>query len=169
MEIVTLDLERSFKGHAVITKGVKGYRCASCGEEFYQGEDVERVDALLATLEDEKGPEEAKGFMSDRVDKAIKEFCELVRQELGANLLGLRLFGSVARGTATPESDIDVLVLVQREDSAAREAVIKVAVDINLKHDVVMSPVIMSFERYSMPLFRETHFYKSLQEEGISL
>lgn len=153
-------------------KGVKGYRCGSCGEKFYQGEDVERVDALLATLEREKDTEGAvvgKGFMPDRVDNAIKEFCELVKRELGANLLGIRLFGSVARGTATPDSDIDVLVLVQREDSAAREAVIKAAVDINLKHDVVMSPVIMSFERYSRPLFRETHFYRSLQEEGVSL
>ncbi|MGB9860278.1 MAG: nucleotidyltransferase domain-containing protein, partial [Moorellaceae bacterium] len=67
------------------------------------------------------------------------------------------------------ESDIDILVLVQREDRATRQAIIGAAVGINLKHDVVISPVIMSAERYSAPLFRETHFYKSLQEEGIPL
>lgn len=79
------------------------------------------------------------------------------------------MFGSVARGTATPESDIDILVLVKREDSAVRKAIIEAAVEINLKHDVVVSPVIMSAERYSAPLFQETHFYKCLQQEGIPL
>lgn len=110
-----------------------------------------------------------QNIIPDRADKAIKEFCEFLRRELGANLLEIRLFGSVARGTATPESDIDILVLVRREDSAAREAIIEAAVEINLKHDVVVSPVIMSADRYSAPLFKETHFYKSLQEEGIPL
>lgn len=108
-------------------------------------------------------------IIPEKSSRAIKEFCELLRGELGENLLGIRLFGSVARGTATPESDIDILVLVQREDRATREAIIGTAVEINLKHDVVVSPVIMSAERYSAPLFRETYFYKSLQEEGIPL
>ncbi|MGB9661795.1 MAG: nucleotidyltransferase domain-containing protein [Moorellaceae bacterium] len=111
----------------------------------------------------------AETIIPDNVGRAIKEFCELLRGELGANLLGIRLFGSVVRGTATPESDIDILVLVQREDRATREAIIGATVGMNLKHDVVISPVIMSAERYSAPLFRETHFYKSLQEEGIPL
>lgn len=111
----------------------------------------------------------AETIIPDKTRRAINEFCELLRREQGENLLGIRLFGSVARGTATPESDIDILVLVKREDRAAREAIIEAAVEINLKHDVVVSPVIMSTERYSAPLFRETHFYKSLQEEGIPL
>ena len=108
-------------------------------------------------------------IIPDKMSRAIKEFYELLRGELGENLLEMRLFGSVARGTATPESDIDILVLVQKEDRATREAIIGATVEINLKHDVVVSPVIMSAERYSAPLFRETHFYKSLQEEGIPL
>lgn len=45
-------------------------------------------------------------IIPDNVSRAIKEFCELLRGELGENLLGIRLFGSVVRGTATPESDI---------------------------------------------------------------
>ncbi|WP_025775137.1 hypothetical protein MTCOM_15520 [Moorella thermoacetica] len=108
-------------------------------------------------------------IISSRIDKAIKEFCELLKQQLGGKLLATRLFGSVARGTATPESDIDILVVVKNEDKLTREIVIEAAVDINLKYDVVISPIIMSAARYSGPLFQETLFYKSIQEEGIPL
>ncbi|MGB9781562.1 MAG: nucleotidyltransferase domain-containing protein [Moorellaceae bacterium] len=55
----------------------------------------------------------AEAIIPGKTRRAIKEFCELLRREQGENLLGLRLFGSVARGTATPESDIDILVLVK--------------------------------------------------------
>ncbi|WP_235612807.1 nucleotidyltransferase family protein [Moorella sp. Hama-1] len=110
-----------------------------------------------------------KKNISGKIDKAIKEFCELLKQQLGGKLLRTRLFGSVARGTATPESDIDILVVVENEDKLAREIVIEAAVDINLKYDVVISPIIMSAARYSGPLFQETFFYKSIQEEGIPL
>ncbi|MEW8960065.1 nucleotidyltransferase domain-containing protein [Neomoorella humiferrea] len=110
-----------------------------------------------------------KKTISGRNDKAIKDFCELLKQQLGEKLLATRLFGSVARGTATPESDIDILVVVENEDKPTREIVIDAAVEINLKYDVVISPIIMSAARYSGPLFRETLFYKSIQEEGIPL
>ena len=57
MEPTALDLERSYKGYTIIIKGVKGYRCADCGEEFYQGEDVERIDTVLAAIAGEAEPE----------------------------------------------------------------------------------------------------------------
>lgn len=110
-----------------------------------------------------------KGKIPDQINKAIREFCYQLRKRLGAKLLETRLFGSVARGTFTPQSDIDILVIVQDDEKASREVIIDLAVDINLQYDVVISPVVMSAERFSRPLFQETYFYKSIQEEGISL
>ena len=57
MEPATIDMERSYRGYTIVIKGVKGYRCAWCGEEFYQGEDVERIDAALAAVAGEAEPE----------------------------------------------------------------------------------------------------------------
>lgn len=102
-------------------------------------------------------------------EKAINEFCDTLRAQLNTNLVEIRLFGSTARGTFTDESDIDILVVVQNENGLTREAVIDMAVDINLKHDVVISPIVMSKNRYTEPLFQETLFYKSIQEEGMPL
>ncbi|MGQ9825080.1 MAG: nucleotidyltransferase domain-containing protein [Desulfotomaculales bacterium] len=101
-----------------------------------------------------------------QIKRIINEFGNQIKRRLGKNLLDIRLFGSVARGTFTPESDIDVLLVVQDESRQIRDAVIETAVEINLKHDVVIAPIIMSKDRYAGALFRETLFYKSLQEEG---
>lgn len=106
---------------------------------------------------------------SAQMERIINEFGNKIKRRLGKNLLDVRLFGSVARGTFTPESDIDVLLVVQNESRQIRDAVIEAAVEINLKHDVVIAPIIMSKDRYAGALFRETLFYKSLQEEGRSL
>ena len=42
---------------------------------------------------------------------AVEEFVKRLRQGLSSNMLDVRLFGSEARGEATSESDIDVLVV----------------------------------------------------------
>jgi len=101
--------------------------------------------------------------------EAINEFCRIVRGSLGTNLQEILLFGSMARGTSTSESDIDILVVVKNEDGLIRDKVIDITVDINIKYDVVISPIIMSKERYRNPLFQQTHFHKSVEKEGISI
>lgn len=103
------------------------------------------------------------------IEKAINEFSKLLKQRLGANLLEIRLFGSVARGRFTLESDIDILIVAREDIRLVREIAMDVVVDINLKYDVVISPVIMLKEHYSASVFRETLFFKALQEEGYAL
>jgi predicted nucleotidyltransferase len=39
-----------------------------------------------------------------QMERIINEFGNQIKQRLGKNLLDIRLFGSVARGTFTPES-----------------------------------------------------------------
>jgi predicted nucleotidyltransferase len=51
--------------------------------------------------------------------RAINAFVRRLRGDLPDNIVDLRLFGSEARGDATPESDIDVLVVVQPEHERA--------------------------------------------------
>lgn len=97
---------------------------------------------------------------------AIKEFSSLLKQKIGSNLCETRVFGSVARGTATSESDIDILVLLEDKTLEVRDVIAEITLDVNLKYDVVLAPIIMTKEHYSNPLFQETAFFKNLIREG---
>lgn len=43
----------------------------------------------------------------------LNRFKQLLLERFGANLLSLILFGSVARGTANQESDINLLIIMK--------------------------------------------------------
>ncbi|WP_347489210.1 nucleotidyltransferase domain-containing protein [Desulfoscipio sp. XC116] len=103
------------------------------------------------------------------IQNAIVEFCSDIRAKLKNNVLELRLFGSVARGDNTPESDIDILVLIKNKNKATEDIIYDAAFEASLKHDVVISPIIRTHKEYTYPLFQETLYYKKLQEEGFSL
>ena len=45
--------------------------------------------------------------------RAIERFASRLNEELGDDLRGLWLYGSRARGTAHPESDVDLLVIAE--------------------------------------------------------
>lgn len=46
----------------------------------------------------------------------LDAFVERLKRKLGEQLVSAVLYGSVARGTARPDSDIDVLVVIEKED-----------------------------------------------------
>lgn len=77
---------------------------------------------------------------------AINEFHQILKSRFSSDLQTVKVFGSVARGTAGEESDIDVLVLIKEKTPAIRETISDLAFEVNLKYDVVLSPVIMSCE-----------------------
>ncbi|GAB6173681.1 nucleotidyltransferase domain-containing protein [Paradesulfitobacterium aromaticivorans] len=101
--------------------------------------------------------------------KAIEEFSRTIKRKLASNIKDVRLFGSVARGNGTPESDIDILVLVEKEDKLTDDTIMDSAVDVNLNYDVVISPIIMTVSHYTNQLFKETAFYYALEQEGVSI
>jgi len=49
-----------------------------------------------------------------------------VKKALGSNLVGLRFFGSKARGKASRDSDIDNAVVVQQRNAGAWDNVIEI-------------------------------------------
>jgi predicted nucleotidyltransferase len=54
---------------------------------------------------------------SKELNEALKNLAEkyarLARENLGTNIISVTLFGSVARGEATPNSDIDLLIVCE--------------------------------------------------------
>jgi uncharacterized protein len=100
---------------------------------------------------------------------AIEEFVGRLRAVLGSNLIEVKLFGSKATGKDQPDSDIDVLVAVEKNGADVEDRVLDIAFDTNLKHDVYISPRVIDCATLADPVWRITPFLKAIADEGIPL
>lgn len=109
--------------------------------------------------------------LNTRHAAALDDFVARARGTLGNHLIDLRLFGSVARGDASPDSDIDVLVVVQPDERrvALENQIIDIAFDVNLEHNVYIAPHVVTPAILEHPVWKETPFLKTVTREAIPL
>jgi predicted nucleotidyltransferase len=80
----------------------------------------------------------------------LREFREELEELYGARLKDIILYGSWARGDATEDSDIDLLIILEGEVTPGAEIdrMIDIITELNLKHGVLISVVPISEEDY---------------------
>ena len=85
----------------------------------------------------------------------------------GDRLRGVYLYGSYARGEADPESDLDVLVVLDRIDCYSDEVdrTGELGAELSLKYSVSISKV---YKREHDWLERESPFLANVREEAIA-
>lgn len=78
------------------------------------------------------------------------------------------LYGSVARGTHTEESDVDIAVIVRRYTKDMHDKMIDLTVELELEYNKVLSVLLIDYDN-----FREWEdvlpFYKNMKKDGIML
>lgn len=107
-----------------------------------------------------------------RRERALSDFAERVRAALGRRLVDLRLFGSVARGDARPDSDLDVLVVVHAPEEARARLegeIVDLAFDVNLLHDLYISPRVLTDRLLDDPVWGQTPFLQAIRRESLAL
>ncbi len=99
---------------------------------------------------------------------AIKEFHEKIKECYGDQLVKLILFGSWARKTATIESDIDLLVVLEGDIQPGREIdrMIDIITEIDLKYDTLISVIPIAREEYEE---RNSPLLLNVRKEGIAI
>jgi predicted nucleotidyltransferase len=106
--------------------------------------------------------------LNPRNAAALQDFVQKVRATLRERLAALRLFGSKAQGRDTRDSDIDVLVLVHPYSLKIEDQVLDIAFDVNLEHEVYISPRVIGREVLEDPVWKITPFIQEL-ENGVPL
>jgi predicted nucleotidyltransferase len=99
------------------------------------------------------------------VDELVAGLLKIVDKQL----VSVILYGSVARGTASCESDVDVALLVKGSLAPETEdALSDFIVDMNLKYDKVFSVIDIDIDNYEK-WKAVTPFYKNVKQDGIVL
>ena len=86
-----------------------------------------------------------------KIKEILNEFRTEVEKLYGKKLKNIILYGSWARGDATDESDIDLLIVLEGKVTPGKEIdkMINIITEINLKHGVLISVYPISEEDYS--------------------
>lgn len=97
------------------------------------------------------------------------ELVDGILRALPAQVIRIVLYGSVARGTNAPDSDVDIAVFVHtRLDADMEDRLSDVVVDMNLKYDKVFSVIDIDDATYQK--WRGvTPFYQNVDREGVVL
>lgn len=110
-----------------------------------------------------------KQIKDEKLRDILQETTELLYQVYGNRLKAVILYGSVARGTQTEDSDVDIMLLIDGTDEEMRgyaEKLSDVSSELALKYMKVFSIIDIKYQEYQnwkdvLP------FYRNVDSEGV--
>lgn len=97
-----------------------------------------------------------------------EELVSRVVDLLGNNLHQIILFGSVARGEADIDSDIDIAIIAMQWDDTLKLAMIDIMTDLEIKYDIYLSFIMLCYDYY-IKYNNHSEFLYNIKKEGIIL
>jgi predicted nucleotidyltransferase len=107
--------------------------------------------------------------LTEKEKQAVKELIDELKKLYGDNLSRVILYGSKARGDATEDSDIDILVVLKKKIqnfSSERKKVKEISWRLSYKYDLLLSIIIRSEQEY---MRKDTPLLMNIEKEGIVL
>jgi len=107
-------------------------------------------------------------FLSEAEKKALDEIKRRVSEKF--DIRRYVLFGSKARGDATPESDVDLLIISGRELShRERHCISDILFDVNLAYDTLFSYISVDETQWNSALHGFLPIHENIEREGITV
>ena len=103
--------------------------------------------------------------ISERRRKAVEEFVRRALDRYGDRIESIILFGSVARGEAKEDSDIDILVV----GDVSLEELVEVSFPILLEYGELISAKNMGKDRFDFSAKEGYSFVRNVLREGVVL
>ncbi len=103
--------------------------------------------------------------MLEKEHKIAEKFKQLVTRQVKVH--EVRVFGSRARGDATEDSDLDVLVVVDQLDHGTEKYISECAWEAGFPDDIVIMPVAITLDNLKNSPLRESAFIRTVYREGV--
>ncbi|MEA1965394.1 MAG: nucleotidyltransferase domain-containing protein [Candidatus Aerophobetes bacterium] len=107
--------------------------------------------------------------MNKKALNILKQFKERLPISVKRHIIEIRCFGSYVREEEKKDSDLDVLVILDRENSQLEEKVFNAAYQLMWEYDFqpLLSVRTISKKHYNFLRDVNSLFYQNLQKEGI--
>lgn len=105
------------------------------------------------------------------IQTLLTDYLAEIRKIYGLHLKRVILYGSYARGDFTPDSDVDLMILVDLNDEEMdkfSDELAEVGFDYNVTHGIWMMPVVRNEEHFKYWV-KAYPFYENVQREGVKL
>lgn len=99
--------------------------------------------------------------------KILNNFALLVKEKLSVHRIAM--FGSRARGDADPDSDMDVLVVVNDISPELEDYISECAWEAGFEHGIVIVPVVFSRDEWENGPERYSLLAEAIRAEGLQL
>jgi predicted nucleotidyltransferase len=83
-------------------------------------------------------------------------------------LLDLKIYGSKAKGLDTPESDLDVMVVLKNFTPLIESEIDDLIFEINIENDCLITAIFFDQEELELGPLSESPIYKKFSQEGIA-
>jgi len=107
--------------------------------------------------------------LSKRESDALQTYLSAAQERFGPQLVEVLLFGSKARGEASPGSDVDVVVILERPTAQDLGDARGLGFDVLLSHGVFLSVRARSTDAWHTLATMQSMFYRNVLRDGISL
>ena len=109
--------------------------------------------------------------MPQTINVLLDNYLLEIQRIYGSHLKSVILYGSYARGDYTPESDIDIMILVdlkQEKIDEYSDEMSELIYEYNIEYNIWMMPVVKN-EDHFMKWVEAYPFYSNVQREGVIL
>ena len=104
-----------------------------------------------------------------RESTAVSEYVRRLPQALGYEPKGVWLFGSKARGDSDPDSDIDLLVILEDVQPETQWHIWDLSSDISLQYDVLLNTHIIDAARWRDERQYRGTLWREIEHDGVPL
>ncbi|MGI6648488.1 MAG: nucleotidyltransferase domain-containing protein [Bacillota bacterium] len=101
--------------------------------------------------------------------KVLNQFVEYLNQVANNEIIKVILYGSKARGDNRPDSDMDVLILVQDKKRIDRDKIYDFIIDVELEYGIDISLNIYDNDRFNQLASIKAPFVMNVIKEGENL